>query len=108
MQVMHGILCKIEDNTGLRTRTPLANVGDVSSAGMMNRREVDELVEEFQRAGWDYVKKANKLLDDTGIRGRLCAGATVKYMEAYREQCFDVLGILEEHVPAACGRRQQR
>jgi len=47
----------------------------------MNRREVDELVEEFQRAGWDYVKKANKLLDDTGIR---------------------------EHVPAACGRRQQR
>jgi len=108
MQVMHGILCNIEENAGGRGRTPLAKVGDVSSAGMMNRRDVDVLVGELQRAGWDYVKRANKLLDDTGTRGRLCAGATVKYMEAYRERCFDVLGILEEHVPAAGGRRQQR
>lgn len=108
VNTVHIILNTIEASCPGIDLTPKCNMDAVANAVMMNRREVDGLIEDLQRLGWDFLKKVVKLLEEPNNRMRLVGGLTCQEMSEHRERCFDVLGILEEHVAAAGRKKQQR
>jgi len=88
--------------------TPVLHIEDVEQASSMNRKELEKLLGDMLLRAWDHLKKLNKLLAEPRNRAAMTDACTTRYMENYRERTFDVLGILEDHIRAAAGKKQRR
>ncbi|KNZ59833.1 hypothetical protein VP01_1655g3 [Puccinia sorghi] len=61
---MHLILRNVEVICPGVSLTPSTNMDRVADAGMINRRELEGLIEELQGPGWGFLKKVSKLLGE--------------------------------------------
>lgn len=74
-QAMHFILRKVEVVWPGVPLTPSTNTDRVDNAGIMNRKEVEGLIEELQGQRWDFLKRVFKLLGEPPNREPLISAS---------------------------------